>query len=201
MIDVALCVQSAAAYDLTAPGRRIQWQDMSALLVETSDGFGLAIEGTDPSNILNLIRDGNVCNLPMVGHPALGPMVRGAAEAAEGFFALLAAIIGQARLAWITGHSLGGQVAVSLAALMALAGRPPLRLVVFDPPKSGGPQMAAILDGVPGIEYTFNGSIVSHWPFFECQPFRQPPVMIGDYTSNPLEAHSISRALAWMQAH
>lgn len=197
--DLALCAQSAAAYDRAAPGTRLHWQDMSALVTEEADGFVMAVEGTDPRNWLNLIRDANVASFPMKDDPELGPIPEGAEQAAVGFLPMIEEIVGSSP--WnATGHSLGGQVAVILAARMRQIGKPPLRLVPFDPPKSGGPMLAKVLADVPGQPYAFNGSIVTHWPFFEGHQFRAP-IVIGDHTFDLLEAHSITRALAWMQAH
>jgi hypothetical protein len=199
MTDLILARAAAASYDPAAPGRRIRWQDMSALLIEGADGYTLAVEGTDPHNILNLIRDANVLDMPMRDHPDLGPMPAGAADAVDGFFPLVRDLIGDAP--WVTtGHSLGGQVTVGIAALMRIAGKPPLMLVPFDPPKTGGDKLAMVLVDVPGHVVVFEGSIVSHWPFFEGRHFHEPPVVIGDYTRDLLDAHSIERAVAWLEA-
>ncbi len=196
MTDTDLCAASAAAYVTTTPGRRITWRDMSALLTEDADGFVLAVEGTNPANIENDLRDADTTP---VDDPDLGPMPAGAAAAAAGFFAMLPGIIVDAP--WrATGHSLGGQVAAILAARMRLTGRPPRRLVTFDSPKPGTEKLSGVLSDVPGTAYTFDASIVNHWPFFFGQQFRAP-VVIGDYTPDWLTAHSITRALAWMRAH
>jgi pimeloyl-ACP methyl ester carboxylesterase len=193
MPDTDLCAASAAAYDPAAPGRRLTWRDMSALLTESPDGFTLAIEGT--ADIANMLRDADIA---IHDDPDLGPLPTGAAAAADGFVGQLRDIIGQAP--WIaTGHSLGGWVAVILAGRMRVLGRPPVRVVGFDAPKPGTEKLAGVLGDVPGAAYRFESSVVSHWPFFFGQQFRVP-VVIGDYTPDLLTAHSINRALGWMRA-
>lgn len=58
----------------------------------------------------------------------------------------------------VTGHSLGAARATLFSGLLAAAGRPPRRRVVFGEPRSGCAQLAALLAGVPGRSFRTAGA-------------------------------------------
>jgi hypothetical protein len=182
--DLALARLSRDAYNPAVTGQVIDWRDMRAV----ATGSVLAVRGT--CSYANAARDMAIAaSRP---HPVLGPCVEGAIDAAEGLLPLIPRGIDT-----VTGHSLGGQVAVLLAALL-----PGVRLLVtWDAPKPGGAMLAAHLAGMECRQHRFRGSVVSGWPFFLDQHVREPLLDMCDWTPDVVRAHSIERACAWLEAH
>lgn len=192
---------AAASYGVAAaPGvQRIGWQDISADIFEAGADLVVAVKGTNPESIANLARDADVMDEACRDHPCLGQLFAGGCDAAEGLLPLIFAVAGDRRLI-LLGHSLGGQIAVDIAGEIADAA--PARVAEvwgFDPPKSGGPELVAVLSSRPVEIDRFAGSIVNRWPFDRGIHVR-PPVLIGDWTADWLTAHSIQRAAAWVAA-
>ena len=73
-------------------------------------------------------------------------------------------------------------------------------MVTWDAPKAGGLELAAALSGVDVRQYRFRGSVVSDWPFCLDRHVRMPLIQMGDWTIDPIEAHSIDRACGWLAA-
>lgn len=193
---------AAAAYaPVPAPGvQRIGWRDISADIFEIdADTLAVAVKGTDPEKLANLARDADIKDETCREHPRLGPLFEGAFDAAEGLLPLIMGIIGDRRLVTI-GHSLGGEIAVDIAG--ELEDAQPGRIASiwgYDPPKSGDAPLVSVLAPVPAEICRFTGSVVSRWPFERGMHIRAP-VLIGDWTADWLEAHSIDRAAAWVAA-
>lgn len=192
MIDTNLCALAAASYDQNPTGLIVDWRDVRAV----ATGSVLAIRGTEPDNIPNWLRDFAVWGHLAAQHPRLGVCSEGALAAALG-------LLGHPYLdqvTTITGHSLGGQIAACLAGLLVSQGRS-VELVTWDAPKPGDSQLASLLAGSPVRQYRFRGSKVTDWPVLRYQHVREPLIDIGDWVPNVITAHSITRALAWVQAH
>jgi hypothetical protein len=189
--DADLCCLARDAYSVStfAGVKRIVWEDMSADLT----GNVLAIRGT--RSWLNLRRDMLIAGEISRTHPTLGKCASGALDAAEGLFPLIGPEVDT-----LTGHSLGGQVAVCLAGLFVAAGRPVKLLVTFDAPKAGDIALAGLLAGVETRQYRFLGSVVSAWPLWLDRHVREPLMPIVQWTADVVRAHSIDRAAEWMQA-
>ena len=192
MTDTELCALAAAAYDVppATASTVIDWRDCRVLLT----GEVAAVRGTVPDSMPNWLRDFWVSGEASHTHPALGTCPAGALQAAEGLLPL----IGTPKV--LTGHSLGGQVAVLLAGLLAAVGTPAITLVTWDAPKAGGPALAELLAKTRTRQYRFRGSVVTDYPLFLDQHVRDPLFDICDWTANFIEAHSIGRALAWLHA-
>jgi pimeloyl-ACP methyl ester carboxylesterase len=191
MTDLDLARLAAAAYDPTPVGTIVDWYDVRAVVT----GRVCAVRGTVPDNFQNWLRDLAVHPIPLYDHPRLGLCAAGAVEAAEALAARLPPEVNT-----FIGHSLGGQIAGPLAGIRADAGRPVVALVTFDAPKSGGPQLSALLAAVAVRGYRFRGSEITLWPPTLHQHVREPLIDVGDWTPDPILAHSIDRAVAWMAA-
>jgi len=188
-MDSGLCRLAADAYAEKPAGRAIDWRDMRAVV----NGNIAAVRGTDPDSLYNWERDFSVWQEHVTQHPQLGRCAAGALEAAEALAPLIPPEVDT-----LTGHSLGGQVAVILAALLL----PQVKLLVtFDAPKAGGFGLAATLDPVAVRQYKFRGSVVTEWPLCLDIHVRPPLINIGDWTLSPLRAHSIERAALWLDTH
>lgn len=183
MTDLAIARAAAASYAaVPGPGvRRIAYRDISADIV----GNVLAIRGTN--SYATLARD---LEVGPIQHPTLGPCQAGALLAALGLVDQVPAEVDT-----ICGHSEGGCIAVLLAAL-----RGARALVTFDAPKAGGVVLASLLAAVDVRQLRFSGSVATLWPVLLDRHVREPLIEIGDWTPNPVEAHSIDRAVAWLAA-
>lgn len=156
------------------------------------------VRGTDPESVANWHEDLDVRLRTLVDHADLGPCPEGALHAALALYGLLPAAPRR-----LFGHSLGGQVAALIAALLTAAGHVPDSVILVDPPKSGGEKLRALLDHIPDMRVVrLAGSYVTDWPIFESSLLhaREPLIPVGDWTPNPVEAHSITRAAAWIAA-
>jgi Lipase (class 3) len=156
------------------------------MLTTLRDGV-LAIRGT--VNWRNWCRDFDVRQVTDAHHPELGRVDAGALDAAI----LLDALIPRdAPISAVTGHSLGGQIALILSALRDI----PLT-VTWDAPKAGGDDLAAQFQGRVVRQYRFRDSIVTDWPPLLGHHV-VPLVDIGYWHLDPIDAHSIDAAVDWM---
>lgn len=191
--DTDLCALAERAYAVppAAGSTVVDWRDCRVVIT----GEVAAVRGTVPDSMPNWLRDFRVGGEVSHTHPVLGTCPAGALSAAEGLLPL----IGMPRI--LTGHSLGGQVAVLLAGLLMSVNTPPDMLVTFDAPKAGGSTLAGLLFTVTARQYRFRGSVVTDYPVFLGQHVREPLIDICDWIPDFIEAHSINRALAWMRAN
>jgi hypothetical protein len=202
--DLDLCALAAAAYDVLPTGQVIgsrsepmcreasvalDWQDCRVIV----HGTVAAVRGTVPDVMANWLRDFEVAGELCRKHPLLGRCASGALDAAEALVDLLPAGVD-----CVTGHSLGGQIGVLLAALLHLDGKE-VRLVTWDAPKAGGVDLAACVEALDIRQYQFRGSVVTHWPLLLDQHVREPLIATLPWTVDPVEAHSIQRALLWLR--
>lgn len=155
------------------------------------------VRGTEPESLANWREDLDVRLGNLADHPVLGPCPDGALRAAAALYDLLPAAPRR-----LYGHSLGGQVAAEIAGPLVAAGHVPDSLVLIDPPKPGGPALRALLDRIPDVRVVrLAGSVVSEWPFEGALLHaREPLILAGEWTLDPVEAHSIARAAAWLAA-
>jgi hypothetical protein len=185
--DLDLARLSRDAYRPVRPGvTRIGFEDISADIV----GNVCAARGT--SSFATMERD---MEIEPLWHDGLGCCQAGALRAALGLLPLIPDAVDT-----FTGHSEAGGIAPILAALRVLAGIRTRLVVAWDGVKPGGNGVAIPLRGVTVREYRFAGSPVSCWPFMWGAHVMEPPIEIGDWCINPIEAHSIDRACAWLEA-
>lgn len=190
MTDLSFARLAAASYDAAPAGQVIDWRDCRAVVT----GSRATIRGTVPTSWENWIRDLWIVPAECATHPTIGDCPAGPLDAAVAFSVLLPPEVDE-----IGGHSLGGQVATQIAGIWAASGRPVRTLVTWDAPKAGGDKLIAALSAVAVREYRFLGSIVTDWPVFLDRHVR-PQIAMGAWTPDPVEAHSIARAVAWLEA-
>lgn len=188
--DLDLCRLAAASYNVPPTGLVLDWRDCRMVV----NGRRVSVRGTVPDNWQNWLRDFQVDGEVARDHPDLGTCPAGALDAAEALFKLLPEDVNE-----FNGHSLGGQVAVLLAGLAAASGRPPVLLVTWDAPKAGGEALSKLLEEWAVRQYRFRGSFVVDWPLFLDRHTREPLIAAGEWTPDFVQAHSIARAVAWLE--
>jgi acetyl esterase/lipase len=97
----------------------------------------------------------------------------------------------------VTGHSLGGSVAILLAALLVEAGTPPVAVVAFEPARSGMRTLAARLTSVSGTIYRYGDDPVPDvppWPYVHPWEVTQ----IGHPKIDPISCHAIGGVINWL---
>ena len=182
MSDLDLLDLAEAAY--TQPPTW-QAQDVSAI----SRGTMVACQGTEPNNIGEWIRDLDA--LP-VFREGLGYVHQGFIDGAEAIFASVLA----AKPRILTGHSLGGALALCLAALLVRAGANPALVVTFGAPRVGQGAMRALLAPVVIREYRCGDDPVPLVPTFFSH--MSVPVSVGEPALDPIADHFLAAYRAGM---
>lgn len=193
--DLDLCRASALAYS-KAPTLAVG--DVHAVLTPMDGHTVVAFRGTVPTSWQDWFRDADAFPTPVADHPRLGLCHRGFVTGAESILPLLRPSLSAPYI--LTGHSLGGALAIATAALLTDIGFPPARLVTFGAPRVGiGSALATILKDVTMTLYRDGDDPVPEVPIY---PFRHPCALtaIGVPLIDPIEAHSIARYSALIAA-
>jgi len=155
------------------------------ILRDTEYGRCAAFRGTD--NGASALTDLELIPCAAKG---LGLVHLGFWETVEGIYDAVAA----EKPAIITGHSLGGALALLLAARMTLDGVPPAAVFTFGAPRiSIGGQARSVLASVPILMFRHGADIVPEVPL----GFEHPAVLteIG-VAGEPIADHAIARYIA-----
>jgi hypothetical protein len=95
----------------------------------------------------------------------------------------------------LTGHSLGGALALVVAGLLVDAGHAPERVATFGAPKVGFSSFVEALKDVPIAQYRRGNDIVPLVPFwlpnFPYEHARLPLIRVGVPQANPAQCHHI----------
>lgn len=181
--DALLAALCSASY-ATPPA----WQigDVRATRTDIGDTTVVALPGTRPRVIADWIRDADAVPL---WHPLLGVCHRGFLSGALAIFPLIWRDLA-GRKVIVTGHSLGGAMALPLAALIKHAGNAPIATVTFGAPRVGFAMLRAALAGVPVRQYRDGNDFV---------PDLVPPyehaaelIQFGTDALDPIDDHSIA---------
>ena len=162
--DLALCRAVAGSYEVTPS---IAAGDVRLVITEQDGICIVAIPGTRATVAADWVRDLSAWPDTSRTHPNLGECHDGCLTGAEMVVQAAAAAVADRPFA-VVGHSLGGGIAVLLAAMMP---RPPVRLVTFGAMRAAiGYQVREILAPVPGAHYRNGGDPVPDlpgWPYRE----------------------------------
>jgi predicted lipase len=106
----------------------------------------------------------------------------------------------------VTGHSLGGALAVGVGALLKLAGRPPAAIVTFGAPRFGMAAFVACLKDVPVRQYVRGNDPVPTVPFDVAPEWAfvdscDPPIRIGKAQADRFACHHIAGYVADVAAY
>jgi hypothetical protein len=127
-------------------------------------------------------------------HPQLGLCHVGFLDGANGIMPALQSALADKPVI-ITGHSLGGALALGVGALLACMGKPPLAIVTFGSPRFGGGKFVDALASIDVRQYRRGNDPV---PML---PFDVPPlftfldvhflIAVGQAQRDPFACHSI----------
>lgn len=192
--DLDLAQACADTYNLP-PTLPIPITDTDARITAAADGaFVVAFRGSVSAE--DWARD-FIC-APIVDreHPQLGPCHAGFLDGAESIVDEVAKAVGDAPW-YSTGHSLGGALALGVAALMACRAKPPEAFVTFGAPRFGMDKFVAWLLRVKGRQYRRGNDPVPLVPF-DVPPLlrfldaRVPLIQVGIAQQNPFRCHAIT---------
>jgi predicted lipase len=185
--DTALCAAAAAAYTQAAT---IVVGDVHAVITTTDGITTVAFRGTVPTSWLDWFRDFAAWPDRIADHPSVGCCHAGFITGAEAILPTLnAALTGPYVL---TGHSLGGALAIAAGALLTDCGKPPLRLTTFGAPRVGF-GLTKVLAPIDGVRYRHGLDPIPEvpsWPYLNDRPWTH----IGQANHlDPIGDHAISR--------
>jgi hypothetical protein len=187
--DSHLCALAAAAYDDPPTWAR---GDVAVTRTDIDEVSVIAWRGTELSDIGDICRD--VDCIPVFrdgyGHVHRG-FFEGAMSVAE---AIVADVAGRPLL--VTGHSLGGAMALVFGAFLVLRGTPPVSVVTFGAPRLGYSTLANVLRDVPGTEYRRGIDPIPDLPPWLLAPRVRARVQIGRPSLEPFADHRVAGYLA-----
>lgn len=188
--DRSLAELCAAAYT-SAPTWAVG--DVHACRTPGDDADVIAFRGTVPSNVEDWLRDFDAA--PVYDN-ALGFVHQGFLDGASSIHQALLAGIGVKPVV-LTGHSLGGALAIVTAALMRAAGKPPVALVTFGAPRVWRARLPSLLAKplVPTRQYRRCGDPVPNVPWLFNHD-TLPLLMVGPPHELSIEQHSIAGYIA-----
>jgi Lipase (class 3) len=156
-----------------------------------------SIRGTELADPRNVIRD--LCAFPVWDQRLRAYVAAGFGDGAR-LLELDIAFETEPKLPIVlTGHSLGGALALNLGASFAVCGRPPVEIVTWNAPRCGGKRFCKAVAGIPITMYRWTGdevSIVPGWLGFARNPV---PWTMRGARKPPLEAHAISNFIPFNQ--
>lgn len=189
----SLAVLAEDSYAASPSGRVIDARDNIRVVITEHDGDLVVVpRGTVIQSVDNWFIDFDA--VP-VYHVATGWVPRGFLGVALELIRLIAEPIAGRRVI-VAGHSLGGSVAIHLAALLAATGRPPILYAAFEPACTGTETLTAHLASVPGYICHFGNDPVPLLPPLYRHPC--PVTAIGRPAFNPIACHSITGVVAWL---
>ena len=193
MDDVTLCLAASAAYYVTPTFSAAC--DINIVLTTVDNTIIVAFRGTEPTSLDDWLRDFDALPIDTLKIGICHEGFLTGAEAVLDF--LLAQLRGKQFV--VTGHSLGGALAIAATALLVVNGVIPLKLTTFGAPNVGiADTLEKILAPVEGSRYR-NGNdpvpLVPFWPFVS----DRPQVQIGEPLLDPIADHMLDKYLVSLE--
>lgn len=124
-------------------------------------------------------------------HPVIGAVGEGPSVRADALWTMLRARVPE--VWYLTGHSLGGAVAMDVALLAMAENRAPAFMMTFAAPLCLGIVASGRLGATPGIDFARRGDPVPYLPEWDWMMRPRPLTMLGDWVFLPeLEYHSMA---------
>lgn len=160
--DFALLAQESYT---AAPDIGVADSASRAIVRQTAAGLCVVFRGSD--DIASWIHDLDALTTNV---PGVGDVHEGFWTAWQAIAAPVTAAIGNQPVTFV-GHSLGAAMAILAAVSATLAGKPPLAVYAFEPPRvSPGLGVRTLLAGVPLHLFRNGGDPVTNLPWFWNQP-------------------------------
>lgn len=191
--DLELAKACQASYHASAPSLPLPSSGVFCCITTGSDGVPIvAFRGS--VTLQDWITDFTFAPIIVREHPQLGKMHAGFLNDAETIIDAVEQAVGDAPYD-ITGHSLGGADAVTIGALLTLAGRPPRQIVTFGCPRVGMAEFVRFTAPLTIRQYRRGNDIVPEVPrdvppeleFVETRA----PIQIGVAQIQFLRCHNI----------
>ncbi len=208
--DVDLVAACAATYKLPptvpVPASGVNCR----VTAEFSGGDGaLVVAFRGSVTVQDWLRDFFFAPIAVREHAQLGRCHAGFLDAAESILDALLQELERSSATLpvlVTGHSLGGALAVGVGALLKLAGRPPAAIVTFGAPRFGMAAFVACLKDVPVRQYVRGNDPVPAVPFdvppeWAFLDSRDPPIRIGKAQADRFACHHIEGYVADVAAY
>jgi hypothetical protein len=199
MISDLACAQRCAATYTDAPTLPIPETGTDCCVTTEPDGsVVVAFRGSVTAE--DWARDFICAPVEDRAHPQLGHCHAGFLDGAESILAEVQSAIG-GKSTIITGHSLGGALALGVGALLACAGTPPLAIVTFGAPRFGMAMFVKAIAALYVRQYRRGNDPVPTVPFdvpplLQFLDARDPLIAIGVAQSDPFNCHSIAGYVA-----
>lgn len=200
--DAALAQLCAATYN-DAPTLPVPYSGVDARLV-VADGIAVvAFRGSTTAE--DWARDFVAFPISSRDHPQLGPCHAGFLDGAQSILGEVEKAIG-AKAFVITGHSLGGALALGTAGLLFCGGRAAAAVVTFGAPYFGMAKFVAAIASLPIRQYRRGNDPVPTVPFsfpplFDYRDARDPLIAIGQPQEDPFACHNIDGYVADVTAY
>jgi Lipase (class 3) len=196
-IDAYLCDAAAEAYGgvaTSAGAGHVQ------AVVSERDGLQvIALCAGEPQDLVEWFADFAGSEHELRNHPKFGRCHAGFLTAAEAIFPEVTRTVEIGKPFAVTGHSLGGGIAIGLSALLADAGLPPARLTTFGAPRFDVGATGELLKEIPGERF-LNGADpvpdVPAWPLVTDRPWNE----IGRHSRTRILDHRMNRYRSAIEA-
>jgi hypothetical protein len=199
MISDLECAKRCAATYIDAPTLPIPETGTDCCVTTEPDGFVvIAFRGSVTAE--DWARDFICAPVEDRAHPQLGHCHAGFLDGAESILDEVTQASAGKR-AIVTGHSLGGALALGVGALLACMGTPPMAIVTFGAPRFGMAMFVKAIARVPVRQYRRGNDPVPTVPFdvpplLQFLDARDPLIAIGAAQSNPFACHAIAGYVA-----
>lgn len=190
--DYEIALLAAKVYEEAT----ITHEDLGARVDVVDGTFYVSCRGTVPKSVENWLRDFASWPHFMTG---LGIMPHGFASGAIALDPLIGAEIKQGSPIVLTGHSLGGALALDLGAMWTLSRRNVARIVTFGAPRAGSETTAEVLHAVPIAQYHHGNDPVPDVPLLY-KHMREPLIAFGQPTIDPIQSHFMNGYLTELKA-
>jgi hypothetical protein len=199
MISDLECAQRCAATYTAAPTLPVPVTGTDCCVTTEADGtLVVAFRGSVTAE--DWARDFICAPLADREDTQLGRCHAGFLDGAESVVAAIAAAVGENPY-YLTGHSLGGALALGVGALMVCSSKPPAAIVTFGAPRFGMAQFVAVLKPVAVRQYRRGNDPVPLVPFdvpplLQFLDARDPLIAIGVAQRDPFACHAIEGYVA-----